>query len=427
MGGHNGCTSVQGDDMRRFALVLSAVAVLAFVGAVAAHADSVGPITFENPPYVVGDINGQNGWMKLNPLYDVKVATVASYPAAAGYGFGHQALRLSDAYTQGSFGDQTFSPGLAQPAGEAPLQTHFDASFKVGTTKATEQSGSHFSVSPDDGNGGRMSYLRFEDQADGVHVFFDDVTDPGPFPAVATFNEREIAILDRTHSHSARFSIDFKPGPGNDVVRIYIDGHLKITGTTWEDYYRYDPEQVDNGNQVPPTRKLIFRESGLPDPGNLGQGFLVDYVYLASSTPRGEGDCGRNDDSDRAEQDAVNHMNQQRAAAFLPPLTMNTASSDSARKHSCDMHNQGHAGEQGSDGSMSADRMQAAGVPFLVNAENNGFATDVVATNALSSIESSLLGDASSKANILNPAFTQVGVGAVYLDGELWLTEDFTG
>jgi uncharacterized protein YkwD len=295
----------------------------------------------------------------------------------------------------------------------------------VGTTKATVQLGSHFSVSPDDGTGGRMSYLRFVDQADGVHVYFDDVTDPGPFPTVATFNETDIATLSRASSHSARFSIDFKPGPGNDVVRIYIDGHLKITGTTWEDYYRYDPEQFGNGNQVPLTKKLIFRESGMAHPTNLGQGFLVDYVFLASSTPSGE--CGRNDDSDGAERDAVNHMNQQRAAAFLPPLTMNTASSDSARNHSCDMHNQGHTGELGSDGSMSADRMHAAGVPFLVNAENNGLATDLAATDALSSIESSLIGDASSRANILNPAFTQVGIGAVYLDGQLWLTEDFTG
>jgi hypothetical protein len=105
--------------MRRFALVLSAVAVLAFAGAVAALADSVGPITFEPPAYVIGDINGQQGWTKLNPLYDVKVASVGAYPAAAGYGFGSQALRLSDAVTSGSFGDQTFSPGLAQPAGEA--------------------------------------------------------------------------------------------------------------------------------------------------------------------------------------------------------------------------------------------------------------------------------------------------------------------
>ena len=34
-----------------------------------------------------------------------------------------------------------------------------------------------------------MSYLRFEDQSDGVHVFFDDVTDPGPLGTAASFNE----------------------------------------------------------------------------------------------------------------------------------------------------------------------------------------------------------------------------------------------
>ncbi|MGB2874501.1 MAG: CAP domain-containing protein [Gaiellaceae bacterium] len=411
--------------MRRFALVLSAFVMLAFAGAIAALADSVGPITFEPPTYTVGDINGQNGWMKLNPLFDVKVAKVADFPAAAGYGFGLQALRASDAYTSGTFGDQTFSPGLSQPAGEPPAQTHFEGRFRIGTTQATVQPGLHMSVSPDDGNGSRMSYLRFEDMPDGVHVFFDDVTDPGPFPTVATFNETDIATLDRAHAHSIRFSIDFKTGPANDVVKIYIDGNLKITGTTWEDYYRYDPEQIGNGNMVPTVKKLLFRESGAPDPGNLGQGFLVDGVYLASSTP--VGNCGRNDESDQAERQALDHMNQQRSAAFLPALTMNTASSDAARKHSCDMHEHGNKGEQGSDGSMSADRMRAAGVPFLVNAENNGLATDLAATNALTSIEGDLLTGASSKANILNPAFTQVGIGAVYLDGEMYLTEDFTG
>jgi uncharacterized protein YkwD len=284
------------------------------------------------------------------------------------------------------------------------------------------------SVSPDEGNGSRMSYLRFEDQADGVHVFFDDVTDPGPNPTVATFNEKEIAILDRTHAHSIRFSIDFKTGPGNDVVKIYIDGRLRATGTTWEDYYRYDPQQLLNGNRVPVVRKLLFRESGTPDPLNLGQGFLVDGVFLASFTPRGQGCNGRSDvESDRAERDALDGINRQRSAAFLPPLTLNTASSDAARKHSCDMHENGYVGERGSDGSTSADRMRAAGVPFLVNAENVGVATDLAATDALRSIEAAFLSGASSKANILNPAFTQVGIGVVYIAGGMWLTEDFTG
>jgi hypothetical protein len=128
-------------------------------------------------------------------------------------------------------------------------------------------------------------------------VFFDDVTDPGPFPSVANFIETDIATLSRTQAHLIGFSIHFKDGPGNDVVKIYIDGQLKITGTSWENYYRYDPEQIGNGNKVPTVDKLLFRESGTPTPINLGNGFLMDYVTLASFTPRceksGHGDrCG---------------------------------------------------------------------------------------------------------------------------------------
>jgi hypothetical protein len=270
-----------------------------------AGADSIGPITFETSQgYVTGDINGQQGWQKLQPLFDVKVALVGNYPAAAGYGFGLQALRSSDFFTTSAFGDQTFSPGLTQPAGEAPgLMKRFESTFRIGTTKSTEQSGLHMSVSPDNGAGARMSYLRFEDQADGVHVYFDDVQQPGPCtPAqCANFVETDIATLSRTRAHSIRFSIKFKTGPGNDVVKIYIDGKKKITGTTWEDYYRYDPEAIGNGNQVSPVSKMLFRESGTPHVANLNQGFLVDGLSLSSSHSQqnnddeGDDDIGNND------------------------------------------------------------------------------------------------------------------------------------
>jgi hypothetical protein len=279
-------------------VVLVVVALAGVTGLTLASADTVGPITFEPPTYHVGDINGQNGWTKTGP-YDVAVAKLSDFPAASGYGFGTQALRLSDAFTSRSFGDQTFSPGLMHPAGEPPALPHLEARFKIGTTQATLQPGLHMSASPDDGQGSRVSYLRFEDQADGVHVFFDDVTDPGPFPTVATFNETDIATLNRTHAHSIRFSIDFKPGPHNDVVKIYLDGKLKITGTTWEDYYRYDPEQVGNHNEVPTVKKMLFRESGAPDPANLGKGFLVDGVSLASSS--GHDQQGDDDNGDNAD------------------------------------------------------------------------------------------------------------------------------
>jgi hypothetical protein len=266
-----------------------------------AGADSIGPITFEpSQGYVPGDINGQQQWQKLNPAYDVKVALLSpTYPDAAGYGFGLQALRLSDFATSGSFGDQTFSPGLTQPAGEAPgLMKRFESTFHFGTTQATLQPGMHMSVSPDNGAGARMSYLRFEDQWNGVHVFFDDVQQSGPcVPAgCANFVETDIATLSRTRAHLIKFSIKFRSGPGNDVVKIYIDGKKKITGTTWEDYYRYDPEAAGNGNQVSPVSKMLFRESGTPNVLDLNKGFLVDGLSLSSSHSQQNNDDENDDD-----------------------------------------------------------------------------------------------------------------------------------
>jgi hypothetical protein len=289
--------------------------VLLFLPSMAA-ADAIGPITFETSQgYVVGPIGGQpappgslpNGaWSKTGP-YDVNVVLVAGFPAAAGYGFGAQALQISDAFTSGSFGDQTFSPGLADEAGESGAsnagvvsgglrQPHFDASFLIGTALATQQcvgctTPLRMTVSPDRGDGARMSFLRFEDRADGVHVFFVDVVDKGPVGTQANFRTSDIATLSRTRSHLIQFSIDFKDGAANDTVKIYIDSKLVKTGSTWEDYYRYDPEQTPQGNKVPTVDKLLFRLSGDsthvppydPNPGDLGQGFLLDRVILASS------------------------------------------------------------------------------------------------------------------------------------------------
>ena len=271
------------NGLRRIFLLTGLILGLAALGAPLAAADTVGPITFEPPTYATGDINGQNGWMKTGP-YDVAVASVSSFPAAAGYGFGAQALRVSNTVTSGSFGDQTFSPGLSQAAGESG-QSHFDSTFRIGTTQTGVQTDLRMTVSPDDGNGGRMSFLRFEDLTDGVHVFFADVTNPGPLPTVSTFNTTDIATISRSAAHTIRFSIDYVTGPGNDVVKIYVDGVLKKTGTTWENYYRFDPEQTGNGNVVPPTSKMLIRESGVPAPLTIGNGFLVDGLSLASTSP----------------------------------------------------------------------------------------------------------------------------------------------
>ena len=91
---------------RRVICGLFASAVVALVGAGVAQADTA-LFTFENPPYTAGSINGQDGWSSTGP-YDHEVDT--SYGIAT---FGAQSLRLSNAVTSGSFGDQTFSRSLS--------------------------------------------------------------------------------------------------------------------------------------------------------------------------------------------------------------------------------------------------------------------------------------------------------------------------
>jgi len=270
-------------------LAVSAALVLAFAGtANVAHADTAGPITFESPLYSTGSVNGQSGWLSGKSddgrPFDQAVTVQSLYPD-----FGPQSLRISNAVTSGAFGNQTFSPAVA-PAGESTPQTHFDSTFQIGTAVATAQPGLFMSVSPDDGTGGRMSWLGFEDKSDGIHVEFSDAADTGPVYKEADFKYTEVARFAYGTAHTIRFSIDFLTGPANDVVKIYIDGALKITGTTWEDYYRYDNEQkppitTPVGVEPPAISKLEFREGGAAAPGTAGKGFLIDNVSLASSTP----------------------------------------------------------------------------------------------------------------------------------------------
>jgi hypothetical protein len=264
---------------KSLALTLTASLALAFGGATTvAYADSVGPTTFESPTFAAGSVDGQEGW-KSTGDFDQAVEVTNRFPR-----FGAQSLRISNAVTSGAFANQTFSAPVEDPAGETTAQKHFDATFALGSMLDAEQPGLVLSVSPDDGNGARMSYLRFEDKADGVHVLFDDVTD-AKLGDVADFKETDIATLDRAKPHTVRFAIDFYTGPANDVAKIYLDGALEATGTTWEDYYRYDPEAAGGGNKVLPVDRLLFRAGGTAAPDTLGKGFLIDNPAITSSVP----------------------------------------------------------------------------------------------------------------------------------------------
>src|SRR5258708_21459884 len=123
----------------------------------------------------LGTINVQDGWSSLGSIgagcavYDHAVDSSFGTP-----GFGSQSLRISNAVVSGCFGDQTFSKSLTDEVGEVDAvnggfsggtrQRHFESQFDLASaTPSAQQPGLYMSVSPDRGDGARMSYLRFED------------------------------------------------------------------------------------------------------------------------------------------------------------------------------------------------------------------------------------------------------------------------
>jgi hypothetical protein len=252
---------------------LTILAVIAFAAlglASFASADTSGAINFESPTFTAGlNIDGQNNWSDYG-LYDANVALVSGFTAASGYGFGDQALQISNAKTSGSFGDQTFAPQLSTGAVAGGSLQHFDASFAIGTTQSTQQTGLSISVSPDNGQGARMSYLRFDDQATGVHVFFDQAKG-------ATFVESDIATLTRGAAHTVAFSIDLTAA-SNHQVTITIDGAVKAVGATWASYY-----QKTEHNPTSPIKTMLFRAGGTAVSSLAGQGYLIDNLTYTSS------------------------------------------------------------------------------------------------------------------------------------------------
>ena len=318
-------------------LALSALAMVVALAAtfITVFADSWST-NFES--FTLGSVNGQGGWSSTGSFDQSVVPNTYGFSS-----FGGKSFRISDGITSGSFGDQTFTKSLANEAGETDAtndgqsggvrQRHFEAQFDIASTTSVYQPGMHVSVSPDRGDGARMSYLRFDDHSsseiytedtadathpvgshytEGIHVYFDDVTDPGHVINGDSFNETDIATISRTAPHTIKFVIDFVNGPDNDVVKIYVDGVKKITGTTWEDYFRFDTEsnpllQVHSRT----VDSLIIRESGPADPANMGMGFLFDNFSLTSSTPPGNAnDCKNNGWMTRSRTDGSTFKNQ---------------------------------------------------------------------------------------------------------------------
>jgi hypothetical protein len=273
-----------------------AVLALGATFAPAASADTVGPISFES--YATGPIWGQQGWTPAStpscgPL-DIAVSQNSDFPAAPA-SFGAKSYRISNASTTGCFND-SFSPQTINAAGESTAaddgwsggtrQPMFTAEFSIASSTGALQPGLNIQVSPDRGDGARMSYLRARHTGSALEFEFIDVngvTGTAPCFQCANFRSTTLGPYDATKTHTVKLVMRLLEGPSNDVVQVFIDGVLVHTGTSWEDYYRLDTESSPGPIRVSRTAdSLLIRASGTPAPSTAGQGFLIDGLSVTT-------------------------------------------------------------------------------------------------------------------------------------------------
>lgn len=141
--------------------------------------------------------------------------------------------------------------------------------------------------------------------------------------------------------------------------------------------------------------------------------------------------CALTADDQAGEQYLFSLLNQHRAAAGVPPLVLSTTLSGASRQHSCDMFQRQNMTHTGSDGSSPFQRMTAVGISYSTAGENIGMAGGYSLDGGINVIDSGMMAEPNSPGthrwNILNAAYKQVGLGVIYQNGQVWLTEDFFG
>jgi hypothetical protein len=231
----------------------------------------------------------QGGWGALDQAgydaagFDEQIADTTGLFAGA---LGAKSLRISNAVTSGAFGNQLFSPSVADEAGEASAESaglsggarksRFTSSFTFASADPTaEQPGLMLGISPDRGDGARMGLIRLYDTPTGLKV-----TAYGYDSTLADFVETTVASgLDRTAVHQVSLTLDLLDGVSNDRLSVVVDGHAAVVATSWEQYFR----EVEHN----PTRtadSLLLRVSGVAQPALAGKGFFLDAISTGTTT-----------------------------------------------------------------------------------------------------------------------------------------------
>lgn len=121
-----------------------------------------------------------------------------------------------------------------------------------------------------------------------------------------------------------------------------------------------------------------------------------------------------------AEQSAFNLLNNDRAKNGLPALKRNSQLANLAEDYAEDMVNRNFFSHYNPEGQSPFDRMNQAGIKYSYAGENLAINTSPEAA------ETAFMNSSGHRANILNPNYTEVGLGAAYnAKGQLYVVQEF--
>ncbi len=225
--------------------------------------------------FASGSINGQNGWF-VDPAASFDEAVV---DLGAGAYRGKGVWKLSNAVVSGGFGNQPQSPVLTPTAGESTVRgagggDTVCTSFWIRPVSAVAD-GSAFTFSHSPASADRHDWIRFENDSDsrkGLSILGLDTLD-----STSAFDSRNFDVatnLPRSNWTQVVILTTSPDGPHNDVVKVYVNGTLRTTMSTWEDW------RFASGYATLDVARALFRISSLGtalDPAFTSpQGWYID-------------------------------------------------------------------------------------------------------------------------------------------------------
>ncbi len=123
---------------------------------------------------------------------------------------------------------------------------------------------------------------------------------------------------------------------------------------------------------------------------------------------------------DPAVAELLTRVNQERQQAGVNPLRLNPQLTTAAQGHAQDMANTGRISHTGSDGSTMRSRIDATGYRWRAIGENVAMGQPTAAA-----VMESWLNSPGHRQNLLNPTFTELGLGRAEAGGRLYWVQVF--